>query len=107
MKNHSMVAALRRELEKSLPAPLTPEQITLLDQAEKLFGQAYQAGYKAAQFFGGDEWNNNACLGYAILGAKKLGYSEEQTKNLVRSIYREFDFKSIEDARTVYNQSPY
>ncbi|MGM1023461.1 MAG: hypothetical protein ACQEXV_23745 [Bacillota bacterium] len=107
MKNHSMVAVLRRELEKSLPATLTPEQITLLDQAEKLFGQAYQAGYKAAQLFGGDEWNNNACLGYAILGAKKLNYTEDDTKKLVRSIYTEFDFKSIEESRTVYNNSPY
>lgn len=53
------------------------------------------------------DWSNNACLGYAILGAQKLGYSEEQIKQLVRAIYSEFDWKSVEEARTVYEQSPY
>lgn len=52
-------------------------------------------------------WSNNACLGYAILGAQKLGYSEEQLQKLVRAIYREFDFKSVEEARGVYERSPY
>lgn len=33
-----------------------------------------------------EEWSNNACLGYAIMGAKKLGYSEEEIKKLVRAI---------------------
>lgn len=53
------------------------------------------------------DWSNNACLGYAIFGAQALGFSEEQTKNLVRAIYREFDFKTIDEARKVYEQSPY
>ncbi|MFN7137964.1 MAG: hypothetical protein ACK4UN_01350, partial [Limisphaerales bacterium] len=53
------------------------------------------------------DWSNNACLGYAILGAQKLGYSEEQLGKLVRAIYSEFDRKSIDEAREVYNQSPY
>jgi hypothetical protein len=53
------------------------------------------------------EWSNNACLGYAIFGAHKLGYSEEQIKELVRAIYGEFDWKSVEEAKVVYNQSSY
>lgn len=53
------------------------------------------------------EWSNNACLGYVIQGTKKLGFSEEQTKQLVRAIYSEFDRKSVEEAKDVYNQSPY
>lgn len=53
------------------------------------------------------DWSNNACLGYAILGAKRLGYSDEQTKELVRAIYSEFDLKTVEEARTVYERSPY
>lgn len=52
-------------------------------------------------------WSNNACLGYAILGAKRLGYSEEQTKQLVRAIYGEFDMTAVEEARTTYERSPY
>lgn len=54
-----------------------------------------------------EEWSNNACLGYAIMGAKKLGYSEEQIKELVRAIYGEFDWKTVEEAKEVYNKSPY
>lgn len=53
------------------------------------------------------EWSNNACLGYAIFGAQKLGYSEEQIQQLVRSIYSEFDLKTVEEAKEVYSQSPY
>ena len=54
-----------------------------------------------------EEWSNNACLGYAILGAKKLGYSEEQIEALVRAIYSGFDWVSIEEAKEVYSKSPY
>lgn len=52
-------------------------------------------------------WSNSACLGYAIFGAKKLGYSEEETRKLVRAIYSEFDSKSVPEAQNAYNQSPY
>lgn len=54
-----------------------------------------------------EEWSNNACMGYAILAAKALGYSEEQIKQLVAAIYFEFDFKTVEEAKDVYNKSPY
>lgn len=53
------------------------------------------------------EWSNNACLGYAIFGARKLGYNEEQIRELIRAIYSEFDFKSVEEAKKVYCDSPY
>ncbi|MGP3788200.1 hypothetical protein [Paenibacillus sp. 1A_MP2] len=53
------------------------------------------------------EWSNNACLGYAILGAKRLGYSEEQTKTLVRAIYGQFDLVAVAEARKEYEESDY
>jgi hypothetical protein len=53
------------------------------------------------------EWSNNTCLGYAIFGAQKLGYDEEQTKELIRAIYSQFDMKTVEEARTAYSNSPY
>lgn len=54
-----------------------------------------------------EKWSNNAALGYAIFGAIDLGYTEEQTQELVRAIYRAFDFKTIEEAKQKYNNSPY
>jgi len=53
------------------------------------------------------EWSNNACLGYAIYGAEELGYSEKETEKLVRAIYRAFDFKTIDEAKKKYENSPY
>lgn len=52
-------------------------------------------------------WSNNACLGYAILGAKKLGYDDEEIQKLVRAIYGEFDMKSVDEAKDTYNKSSY
>lgn len=54
-----------------------------------------------------NEWSNYACLGYAILGAKKLGYDNEQINRLVKAIYSEFDLKSVEDAKKIYIKSNY
>ena len=53
------------------------------------------------------EWSNYACLGYAILGAKKLGYDDEQISKLVKAIYSEFDFKTVAEAEKVYTGSDY
>ncbi|TDF94867.1 hypothetical protein E1757_22220 [Paenibacillus piri] len=52
-------------------------------------------------------WSNSACLGYAILGAQRLGYSQNQIKELVRAVYSEFDLTSIAEATVVYELSPY
>lgn len=53
------------------------------------------------------EWSNNACLGYAIMGARKLGYNDEQIHKLVRMIYGMFDFTSVDEAKDVYEKSDY
>lgn len=53
------------------------------------------------------QWSNNACLGYAILGAQRLGYSQTQIKELVIAIYGEFDLTSINEAKEVCELSPY
>lgn len=52
-------------------------------------------------------WSNNACLGYAILGAEKLGYDSDEIQKLIRAIYGEFDMKSVDEAKDTYNKSPY
>jgi hypothetical protein len=108
MQDNSYIGKKRRELEQEFfKEGLTSEQIRLLGRVEEMLGKAFQAGYKMAEMFQSEQWSNNACLGYAIIGAKKLKYTEDQTKKLVRSINSEFDFKSIDDAKSVYNNSPY
>lgn len=52
-------------------------------------------------------WSNNACLGYAISGSKSLGYTSDQIQALVRSIYSEFDRKTVDEAKDNYNNSSY
>lgn len=52
-------------------------------------------------------WSNDASLGYAILGAKKLGFDDEQIGDLVRAIYGEFDRKTVNEAKDIYEKSSY
>jgi hypothetical protein len=52
-------------------------------------------------------WSNQACLGYAIAGAKKLGYDDEKIHELIRAIYGEFDMKSVLDAENIYRESDF
>lgn len=54
-----------------------------------------------------DEWDNYACLGYVIAGAKKIGYDDEEIRKLVRGIYEEFDSKSVAEANEIYRKSDY
>lgn len=54
-----------------------------------------------------EEWSNNAALGYALLAANQIGYSEDEKKILVRTMYRIFDEKSVDEAKDIYNKSPY
>lgn len=53
------------------------------------------------------EWDNYACLGYAILGAKKMGMNDEQIRQLVKTIRGEFDLKSVKQANDIYVKSDY
>lgn len=53
------------------------------------------------------EWDNYACLGYAIKGAEKLGYSHDEIKKLVRAIYSQFDMTTVPEANKIYRESEY
>ncbi|WP_171718248.1 hypothetical protein [Paenibacillus phytohabitans] len=48
------------------------------------------------------QWGNSACLGYALLGAAELGYSEQETEVLLQAIRRQFDLVTIGEARNAY-----
>lgn len=54
-----------------------------------------------------EQWSNNACLGYVIAGLERKGWTPEQIKKVVGAVYHEFDFKTVADARRVYEQSDY
>lgn len=53
------------------------------------------------------EWSDKACLGYAILTANELGYSEEQTEQLLLQFYRTLNLKTINEAKAAYESSRY
>lgn len=108
MQDRSLLAQMRKELEGKLSSEaMTPEQAQMLDHMEAMLSKAFKAGYRAGQFFQGEEWSNNACLGYVILGADSLKYKEEQTIEIIRAVKRNFDSISIEEARNLYNKCPY
>lgn len=108
MEDKNLISVLRRGLEVELfPDGMTAENIDLLNRVERTLSKSFKAGYKSAQLFSSVEWSNNACLGYVILGARNLDYKENQIKEIVRSTYCQFDFKTIEEAKRVYETSPY
>lgn len=74
---------------------------------EKAKGNRSQFLRDLVQFSPESEWSNNACLGYALLGANKLGYDDQQINQLVKAITSEFDLKSVEEAKALYNKSSY
>ncbi|QPR66073.1 hypothetical protein I6G82_00085 (plasmid) [Lysinibacillus macroides] len=53
------------------------------------------------------EWDNYACLGYAVKGLERLAYSPEEIKKIIRAIYTEFDMTSVSVANEHYRKSDY
>jgi Arc/MetJ-type ribon-helix-helix transcriptional regulator len=53
------------------------------------------------------QWSNQSAFGYAILAAQKKGFTDEQIKDLVRSLHRVFDTVSLEEAAEFYRNSDY
>ncbi|MHA6530157.1 hypothetical protein [Paenibacillus sp. BAC0078] len=54
-----------------------------------------------------EEWSNRVCLGYIIAGLERKGWSEDQIRQVVGAVYREFDFITVEEAKDKYNKSYY
>lgn len=49
-----------------------------------------------------DTWDNEACMGYAIISARNIGFSEEQIKELITEMKIEFDWKTINQAKSAF-----
>ncbi|MNI21003.1 hypothetical protein D3C81_2055620 [compost metagenome] len=52
-----------------------------------------------------EQWSNNACLGYIRAALERRGWDDEQIRDVVGAVYREFDFKTIEEAKLIYEKS--
>ena len=48
------------------------------------------------------KWSNQACLGYAIAGAKKIGMNDDKINDLIKAIHGEFDMKSVSEAEYIF-----
>lgn len=53
------------------------------------------------------EWSNQACMGYAILAAEKVGIQEYEIEELINTMIHLFDRKTIEEAAEHYCKSDY
>lgn len=54
-----------------------------------------------------EDWSNNSCLGYAIAACRDLGMSNDQIQDLVNCMKYAFDMKTLEEARRIYEGSPF
>ncbi len=55
----------------------------------------------------GDEWSNQAALGYAIEAARSIGAVGEDVEELISAMRSEFDSKSLDEAAEIYRKSDY
>lgn len=93
-------------LEKNyFPQDPSQEMIKLLDKVESGLNATYQAGLVD----GSDHlrWNNNSCLGFAVMAAVRVGMDEEAIKKLIGDILHSFNFVGPELAAAVYSNSKY
>ena len=48
--------------------------------------QEGQAVNTISALFGSDKWSNSACCGYVILACKNLGYTKQESQNLLEAV---------------------
>lgn len=58
-------------------------------------------------FFLGDEWSNQAALGYAISAAERVDMSSDEIEKMVGAMREEFDLQTLDSAAAVYRESDY
>lgn len=99
----------KQEVEQQLISEgITPEKVSAVwERIETAIFDSYQAGYNLAESITGQPWSNNSCLGYVILGAKRVGYTEDEIQRIVRATNGQFDSVTLDEAKDVYNSSPY
>ncbi|WP_438312312.1 hypothetical protein [Sporosarcina sp. FA9] len=58
-------------------------------------------------FNNGEEWNNQAALGYAIAAAERIWTSDIFIKQFIGAMEIEFDERNLESAAEYYRESDY
>lgn len=105
MEHLTLAVQKRRQLaRKHLPLSLATANIKLLDELEQHLIQAYEAGISQIE---GQAWSNQSAMGYAIMAADQIGWSDEQIHQLVKALHNRFDAVSLEQAAEHYRKSPY
>lgn len=51
------------------------------------------------------QWANDACLGYVMLAAERIGVRPDQLDLLLKAIQHEFDITSVAEAKKAYTSS--
>ena len=54
-----------------------------------------------------EPWSNGACRGYVIMAMENCGFSDKDIRYVMAELYELFDFKTLEEAETHYQKSPY
>lgn len=54
-----------------------------------------------------EPWSNGACRGYVIMAMENCGFFDKDIRHVMAELYELFDFKTLEEAETHYQKSPY
>ena len=64
--------------------------------------QEGQAVNTLSELFGSDTWSNAACCGYVLLACKNLGYTQQESRNLLKAVNAAFENYTIQQAEKEY-----
>lgn len=64
--------------------------------------QEGQAANTLSELLGSDIWSNAACCGYVLLACKNLGYTKQESRNLLEAVNAAFENYTIQQAEKEY-----
>jgi len=64
--------------------------------------QEGQAVNTLSELLGSNTWSNAACCGYVLLACKNLGYTKQESRNLLKAVNAAFENYTIQQAEKEY-----
>jgi hypothetical protein len=64
--------------------------------------QGGQAVNTLSALLGSDTWSNAVCCGYVLLACKNLGYTKQESRNLLEAVNAAFENYTIQQAEKEY-----